>query len=440
MNTKNSYNLRLKVLIGMGAFILLVVLSALYQLKTLELSERNHQLLGELKQLEELGSVYPRRSKNYVNNAARDFETYRRDVQVFYKDIVGDIEQFDVLLKKISKDFSEDVGFALPKGIQNLLGFDDHYATLNESVQMSNNTWDTFLKGFNEKIGDNKDEPRIEWGAQFIVDETPKVNEYIANMTNEYKAFLDQQRIYSLRILQLSLGLIILFGLFGLLWFYQKVIKRIGNTVEACQQVANGDYGYVLPVEGNDELTVLSQAFNVLSSRSQLVVSMLSNLQRVPSIEHALNVIVKSSGSYLPVAWAGFMTIEAGGRKMRVNNALPPKTLTGWGERDTSIEKSFGKKVSEALVHKQPVLVNDLRQFVVENADELLLRDMVKQTQIESLLALPLSSGSGWEGVMLFGSRNGEYSPEQTELLENLSPLMASTFERLAREGANPVR
>jgi len=431
MNNTNSYTLRIKVLLGLSIFIVLTILSSLYQLKVLKLIEHNYQFVLELNKIQQLGAVYPRRSETYVNNAARDYESYNRDVQIFHKDIIGDIELLDKLLKEFTSN-SSNVAFALPKFFQEVVGLNQQYNKVLESVEKANDQWRMFLTGFNEKIGNKKAEPRIEWGAKFIIKENPKVNKAITIMADEYLAFTEKQKSLSSTVLNIIIVSIILFGAFCLLWFYFKVIKRISRTVEACNQVANGDYGYVLPVEGDDELTVLAQAFNILSNRSQLVISMLGELQHAPSQVHALNIIVKASGGYLPVSWACVIGQNETRTGMGITHALPPKSLNNWAHRELDLESAFGHKISASLANKKPILINDIKGFIEESSEDKLLIDMLKATEIKALFALPLVTEQGWQGLILFGTRTGQYTEQHTELLENLSPLIATNFARLS--------
>ncbi len=437
MNNNTSYNLRLKVLIGMSLFIFLVIGSSIYQLKTLSLSEQNHSLYGELSQLKDISLAITRSSANYTENAPRDFKSYQRDVKVFHKDVLGDVEQFNQKLTSLADDINNKLGFALPPLIGDQLSDKGSYAMLNESVNRSLSNWKTFKSEFEEQLGDNKNEPRLEWGANYIQENSPNLNESIRVMVMYYQNFLEQQSFYAHSIANSSLALMVIIGILGLIWFYQRVIKRIGRTVDACEQVASGDFGYTLPIEGNDEITVLSHAFNALSSRSKLVLAMLDELQKTDTINEALNIITQAAGGYLPIAWAGFMETSPDNNAINLQHTLPVQMIHKWSHRSLDLEQGFGLQIASSLINKQPVMINKLREFAVQNPEERLLRELVRNSQVESLVALPLTSSNGWEGVLLFASRTGEYRRDQTELLEHLSNLMANNFERMNRAQEN---
>jgi len=432
--TGQSFQLRLKVLIGLSVFILIVILNGLYQFNTIKLTEQNHSILGELNLLEEVSNGFIRRADNYVANAARDFESYNRDVQIFHKDILADINHFSEILETVSKKL-DSIGLALPSVIGDFVGQGDDLSKLNASISMTNEHWGRFSDDLDVALGDNKDQPRIEWGARHIASNGESLNNEIGTMAERYRDFLVAQGQYTTNILRANLIITVLLGIIGLIWFYQKVTKRIGYTVDACMQVANGDFGYKLRVEGNDELTVLAKSFNALSSRSQLVLAMLGELQQAYSNEQALDMISQSAGGYLPIAWAGLMKVDTSTNKLLLTSSIPEKTNARIPNKDMSLESGFGQIISDALVQKEPAMLGDLRQYVVSNPDERLLRELVRATDIDAIAAIPLRSRRGWEGILLFGSRGGQYRKDQTELLGRLSPLMASSFERIETGG-----
>jgi len=427
---QSSKKLRTQVLFGLGTFVLFVVCLVVYQLKVLRMSELNHRILGEVDQLEVLADQFDQSSTNYQLNAPRDPETYSRDVQVFYHDIRADVTQFAERLEDIEDQFKQNVGLAIPSSLLGLFGGHD-FATVEEVVAKTRNDWTLFHADFLEQLGTSVAEPRLEWATKYIVDNAPELKQSVRTLVNEYRTFLEDQSRISETVLKLSLVLLLVLGIASLVWFYTRVTKRVGETVDACVQVANGDFGYSLKITGNDELTVLAKAFNTLSSRSQLIVNMLSDLQQSQSIEECLTAIVQASGSYLPVAWAGFIRIDPNTRQMVLNNALPPKTLDHWEHKTIDENQKFAKQLADSLVSNEALMFNELRQYILHSPKDNFLRDLLKTTQLESLVALPLNSHQGWQGIVMFGSRSAQYRKDQTELLSKLGPSMALSFERL---------
>ena len=113
----------------------------------------------------------------------------------------------------------------------------------------------------------------------------------------------DQLSIYAIS----SAGMLLVFGV---IWFYFKVVRRITLTVKGCQRVAQGDFGYQLTTNGNDELSALATAFNILSARTRFVLTMLTKMHRQGSAESKVDSLWQEAGDYLPIQWLGLWKIN----------------------------------------------------------------------------------------------------------------------------------
>ena len=414
----------------MVAFATTVVAGVGFSLHILERSQQNHRVLGELEQLEEATLALKRSGANYLENPARDFDTYERDVQVFLKEILGDIEQFDSRLATLSAEFAANTGEMIPPWVP-FMNPEATHDTVAQQLDRVTGQWSALQEEFFTQLGDTENDPRLEWGAEHLVESMPAFSQSVMEMTDQYRAFLDDQSHSARRVLSGLVILIAVLGVFGIFWFYSRVIRRIGDVVDACSHVAQGEFGYSLTVSGDDEISVLARAFNTLSSRSQLVMAMLSDLQQSPSVEHALNSIVQASGSYLPVGWVGLLQVHRQAEEFHLTHALPAKSISSWGPRTITRSDSLAVVLDDALVSREPVLINDLRKQALGSAQAGFLRELVRATQMEALVALPLASGAGWEGFILFGSRRAGYRNDQIELLKNLAPTTALSLQRI---------
>ncbi|MEM9301518.1 MAG: HAMP domain-containing protein [Pseudomonadota bacterium] len=431
---QHSYNLRIKAIGGLVGFLILVAAFAGLQLRALQIAEGNHRVLGELTQLEAMLPMLADSVSNYVENAPRDYESYFRDVAVFMHDLRANLDRIETEITALEDAFAARVGVALPAALQGLGGVGDDLAALDGTVVEARSAWDAFLAGLDEQLGEDEDEPRIEWGAKFVSENLPALDDALMSMSKQYRMFLDNQSALSLSIVRWGLIALLAAGLLGIAWFYRRVIRRIGKAAEGCVRVANGDFGYTLGIDGDDEITELSRAFNSLSSRSELVVKMLSDLQQASSVDHALQAIVSASGVYLPMAWAGLVDVDRD--QMQVVRALPNTSLSNWPDRRITAEEAFGKSLADALVARKPVILNDLRNRALEDSEGPFLRGLVRATQLEALVAVPLSSAQGWEGILLFGSKSTEYGEHQADLLTSLAPTLALSFQRASARRA----
>ncbi len=125
-------------------------------------------------------------SRNYQQNAARDYDSYNRDVKVFLKDLEADIDSFSKRIVRLENKFKAHVGFALPDSLSKIADQDKDMHTLDQAITMAQTDWGTFKLGYEEKLGHDEKEPRIEWGTDFIVENHPELEKTINYMTKEY--------------------------------------------------------------------------------------------------------------------------------------------------------------------------------------------------------------------------------------------------------------
>ncbi len=430
MAHKQAYGLRIKVLAALTIFLVLVILAALFQLHTLKLAENNHQVLGQLSQLESAAMDLQELAQLYDNNAPRDYPSYDRDVVLFLPLLNQELDSFGEKLAMVEQDFAQSVGILVPKLLQPMFG-DSGRESLAEQVSDLHMDWEEFRSSLADALGDDPAEPLLEAGAEYLIANTHEMTSSTVAMIESYRTFLHEQSQDAQRLTELVVLVLIILGVLGLVWFFFRVIQRIGRVVDACQHVALGEFGYTVSAKGNDELSVLARAFNTLSARSQLVLAMLTDLQRAQTVEQGLSMIVQASGSYLPVAWAGFGRVDSRSGAVMLSHAIPPKSISNWTHRTATRAEPFGKELADALVTHDPILLNDLKQRGLAEGEDF-LRELVRATSITSLVALPLSTGEGWEGFVFFGSKRAQYQPHQVELLKNLAPSTSISFARLA--------
>jgi HAMP domain-containing protein len=421
--------LQIKVVLGLGG--LLTGAAVVFGYLSL-LAEENHasqDLLSQVRQLQVQGQAIQRRGITYAGNAPRDFGPYERDMVIFYPDFVRDLAAFEQTLKNVTKT----VG-ALPNG-----RFSAPSAGLIETVEKMQTGWTAFQRGFQDKLGPNPAEPRLEWGAEYVKDNQALIN----SLTGELIATVDQTVQERLRKnAELTTIAVIgasVFLLTVVIWFYFSIVRRISLTVAGCQRVAQGDFGYQLPVKGNDELTTLAQAFNSLSARTRFVLTMLSKMHRPGSAESKIGSLWIEASGYLQIKWMGLWEVDASGSSMRLLSLRADKpiadgllkTLENHAHTDTSLIN-----MSREM---QPFKSDKLTEYVLKTPNARFLRELVKTERLNSVLMVPLTSDDGWKGLLMFVTdQPAAYTDEQVELMGNLSSYMANGFAHAGNEAATP--
>ncbi len=428
MKIQNSYKLQISVLLGVAFFLSMVLANNLYQLQTLKTSEKNYQLLGEVRQLFEISKGFIRSSNNYQINAARDFESYNRDKQIFLKDLLEDMTHFSELLESLSNRTVNEAADIVPGPLQAVFGQKISKPHLQVVVSDTAREWERFYSRFMQRLGENEDEPRIEWGVEHILQNGMSVDDAVGKLTSTYENYLDEQAVLARRMSEAGILGIAILGLLGLVWFYQRITRRISQTAKACARVANGDFGYTLPVKGSDELTVLSRAFNLLSSRSEMVLALLSQLQDAKNLTDGLGAIVRTSGNYLPIAWCG-MAIPQPDGSVQITSALPQATMQSLAA-PVSSSSHLGGEINQSVSGGRGTILDNVKDLASRHQNDPHLQALAKTVKLESMLCLPMVNNQ-WKGVLLLGTRSGVYENHHKEFMEVLGPLMAISLSKV---------
>lgn len=415
--------LQIKVFIGLGLFLVSAVAITGTLWLLVQESHTSHELLSHARQVEVLGQAVQRRGLTYVAHAPRDYDTYGRDVVIFYPDFLRDLDAFDQALGA-----TERIAQTLP-----MHGLGAPEGKLMQALGQMRRDWTTFRQGFAAKVGDNPNEPRLEWGAEFIRDNQPLLNQLTGELIITVETLI-QERLT--RINELAQWVLILgssFVIIGIIWFYTNIIRRVEQTVAGCQRVASGDFGYQLPLRGHDEMTQLAAAFNNLSARARLVLMMLDKMQRADAIAHKLASLWQESRSYLPMEWLGLWRLDATGQNLELQSVQTLKPLPDTRFKHLAQVAQNDASLLYLAQNSQPSKIDDLSSFVTSQPNARLLRELLKQEKLQSALLVPLHAEDGWRGLLVFVTTNpGAYNNEQTQLLANLSTLLANGFARTA--------
>lgn len=419
MHTPGRNWLQIKVIIGL-AVLLLGTASVLGYLSML--ATENHasqELLSRVRQLDTLGRAIQRRSVTYANHAPRDYEPYNRDVIIFFPDFMSDLQAYEAQVS-IVQETATHPGNPIAQD-----------ARITGTVARLSQDWRKFMTGFREKIGDNPAEPRLEWAAEFVRDNNAMITSLTVNLIRDMEQAIQQRlarndSLSRTTLIAGGLGLLL-----GAIWFYVNIVRRIGLTVRGCQRVAQGDFGYQLPIRGNDELARLGQAFNTLSARTRLVVNMLSKMHRPSSHEDKLAMLMAEATGYLDVQMISLWQAEPDGTHTRM---LSLRSASGLDDTTRNALRSLGRAdthLAQLCQTAQAIKIDNLSDYILQTPHARLLRELAVSCAQNAALLVPLATDDGWRGLILFSTSSpAAYTEEQTELMGNMSSYMAHGFAR----------
>lgn len=415
--------LQWKVLAGLVILTVVTVGSQLWNNSLYRTSVARYTVLGEVRQLETTGEALLGRGQHYVNNAARDFESYARDVALFKRELIGDVERFDATLKSLQRNIAT----------AHAISDDDLVA----GIAKLDGEWAGFRSGLSEQLGPDENEPRLEWGARFVSNNQPAINAQVHALVERFQSATDSD---SRKAAASGIGSVlasIIVTAIALAWFFFGVTQRIRATVTGCQRVASGDFGYQMPVGAKDELGQLAIAFNSLSSRTRLVLSLLDHLQRRSNLATTFVELARESAPYIPTDWLALIEVSESGNDGMVRYAVSsaPKTAL-LNERVSLLGLLTQREFAKATTTNLP----DLRRHAVEHGESRLARELAR-LGYQSALLVPLNTGGEWRGLLVFAHANpGAFADDQVKLMGSLAPMLANGLARNARvEDAEPA-
>ncbi|MCG8464419.1 MAG: GAF domain-containing protein [Xanthomonadales bacterium] len=411
-----------KVLGGLALFFLVFVVILFYTSWAFERNAKNSSITQRVSQLElTLGSVSDS-SERYLEAAPRDYESYNRDVTIFFKDVMSDITRIGEGIQVLSDDYQQftEAGF-----FAGMLGLGGRDGQLENSINNLQEHWRRYESGLDQQLGGNKAEPRLEWGAQFIARERAGLQDSLNAVGANFERVLLADLKRTQLLTNLAIVFAILFAAAGVAWFYFGVTRRIQRTVCGCRRVAQGDFGFQLTHNSTDELGQLIDAFNSLSARARLVLSVLDRLREGQTPAEASEILWEETRAALSAEW--FALVSAEGEQIELVHAFPEdamskvRNLADVGEK----EQAF----TDAIKSGRPQYFPDLLRHSVANANARFIRDLHK-SGFRSALFVPLIGESHVRCVMVLAAKTaGAFTSEQVILLHRIGPMIAHQLE-----------
>lgn len=419
MKKKATYWLQIKVFMGLGALMLGAALIVFYLELVAQENHANQHLLSHVWQLETQGKAIQRRGNTYAENAPRDYAPYNRDVIIFYPDFIRDLDGFDEKIKIISR-----LASTMPRNFISRSNED----TL-KSINILDQRWRIFRAGFQEKLGPNADEPRLEWGADYVRENQALINAVTGELITTIDTAIQKQLDENAKLTNVAISGAGALLLLGIIWFYFSVIRSITLTVRGCLRVAQGDFGYQLPTRRKDELGMLAAAFNILSARTRLVVSMLSKMHNKGSTDQKLDSLWTEARGYLPMQWLGLFELNATDDKLTLVSMRTERKFSGAIKNSLFKAPEDDMHLVALLKTARPLKYDRLADVAAGIPNARFAREIMKVGLINSALIIPLAADDGWKGMIVCVAKGeAAYTNEQVELMGNLSPFMANGF------------
>lgn len=272
----------------------LLIGATLITLNNMARWERFSDYRETVEQMDVIARALIQQSGNYFLNAPRDYESYNRDLNLYNKDLNDHLGRYRALMEELKQFHQRN---AIPP-------------VLTQSFAQSNQAWQQLSALLEQRLGSDKNEPRLEYAAQTITTEKAQ----FLSIAHGLRDTLDAMAMNSMhtvdRINQVALvaaaGLLMV-----LLWLlHRSLLKPINHTVKALHRFSAGELEAKLPAFESNEIGLLSDSFNTLSDRMQAVFTVSRGVVQADNIDQALKTVFEASQGVIPIDWLGLF--EAG--------------------------------------------------------------------------------------------------------------------------------
>lgn len=416
---KFTHTLKFQIGIALLALIALFGYFSMHTLKILDEQRTQGALLRLAGELQATAQHMAWQAMNYEKNTPQDTAAYTRDLRLYYKDLMNNTGQFDGICEAFSSgDFQKQLEIHEP--MNPVLSNN----TLDAAFELED-YWKKFLVTLDKVMGPDE-MPHLSEAAKLIVDRNPDLLEKTRNLLKALDEDI-QLRTRETNIIiraSIAVALIIVIGI--MLWFYWRVLRPLGSSVEGFKQASAGNFSYQVPVTANNEIGFLATSFNQLSSRLNTIFELTARLQEGSDLTETLEFVSHSFPELLPLDWVGVLFVSTDGQ-IQLERAFSDGKPEELGILRFPLKNTL---LEQCLNSGDPLHIPDI-QDVALKSDSYRFLQVLTERQRRDAIFLPVTSQSPIPGVLVFATREAHaYRPEHTQLLSNLATVITLSFSR----------
>lgn len=411
-----------------AAFALLIALFAGASLATLAAFQRQvdaDAVVDIAARLELTASQMHMQAMRYAAHAPRDYPTYYRDVELFYRDLMAQVGLFDAVVDGfMSGDFSavldRPAAWLQPA----------REPRLDAAVASLETAWQTHRAGLMDALGENTEEPRLEWAAEFNIEHLTPVEDASGALADQLRQWAAAEHAHLRRLVVLMLGGAVVVALLLLVLLQAYGLAPLRRTLEGVRAAAAGDFAQQIPVRGATEVRDLAGGFNALSARLDLLFQLLERLQRGDDLDDLVGFLSRDFRGLLRFDWIGVVLVTTDNATAR----LEASAMDGAPESgDKALFRFQGTLLEEALAAERPFHVRDMTATAAANPSYELLRDIARRGLADAIF-LPVATETPVPAVVAFATREaGRYDAAHLAFLSNIAQLLSASFGRTVR-------
>ena len=417
--------------------VLAVVFSTLYLIK---LRQHDYLILNLTGQLRVITNSLVTQSRHYLAQAARDYDTYARDLKLYNMDLRMQIEAFDEIIQSLkTRSIKAELlspNILLPASDRQdkgpSVGNSDEViyckwdAPSRDQFDATAAVWDGFHAGLNKALGTNTEQPRLKAAAKYILAKQHMLKLSTAELANTFRTMMEHKLGQIKSLNQLSVVILFIISIIILIILYQRIFRPIDRTVMGFHRVAHGDLSHRVPVYDRNEIGAMTETFNFLTQRLASLFNLTDRINQTDNLDETLKFMFEEFKAILPIHWVGIL---------RTNN-----------HHEYHLDRTYSKQGFEISEQENFVYPQSLFAHVIATAapfcssvsgvddydwqDDAFIQRLQRHG-IKAIFYLPLLSNTLETALLVIAARTSEaYNANHLEFLSNIAGQVRHSFEK----------
>lgn len=408
-----------------GVFVLFATALG-YSLYLAEQRERDLVVVDTAARLQVLAFGMQRQAQNYLRVPARNYASYFRDVQLYYRELQSQRAAFDQALGCfVTGRFEQHAHRTAAKRVYTFEAGD------HPSVQAALRTWRDFTAGLDAALGGDSDEPRLEYAAEYVQRNAPHVERTASTLYAEFEQAALARLESSRQLNRVVVGAAVVLFAF-IVWWTVRALRPLRAAVSGFQRVAQGDFGFRVRIDARNELGMLTRAFNSMTERLCAMLRLIDRLHQGGDPAAALRIVSEELARVIPLDWVGLLKVGDEQAILSQEHACVPDDCLG-----VRRYRRDSEPIAQAVADARPLRIPDLSWTGEARSGTDLSCDL-RRLGFSAVMLIPIQDDCGEALLALATKRPYGYLLEHQELIANLTPFIAHALARQVRTYGTP--
>jgi len=290
-------------------------------------------------------------------------------------------------------------------------------------LNLTATTWREFRQGMDTAMASGGSAA----AAEYILANEAHLTTVSKNLSSAFQVMMEGKMALISLFNKIALGSFMLIIAVLLTLFTLTFTRPLRDTLSGVGRISQGEFGYQLPLQGNNEIGEIASAFNGLSSRLHALFRLTDQINRASSIDESLRFVFEEFRALLPLEWVGLLSLDGTAEQFVLERRYAEGELAA-AEGECFVAR--GSLLERALQQTMPLYIDDLQRVAEENPQAQFAARLC-HGGYRSALFYPLGGEGQWSALLAFAATQREaYNREHLELLGNIAAQVSHSFEK----------